>query len=146
MLLTEPLCAAQADRQADHRRQGRRAPVLTVIYLGHRSRQFRRILLRQERGRRKGDNCSVERTECYTSACSSIGRIGSGPSGLGIDSKASSVEQVPSVMESPKATIAAAGVAGRTSIDLSQNMEVVLPVNALPSTEADWSPAPLSVR
>src|SRR5262249_48787807 len=34
------------------------------------------------------DNCSVERTECYASVCSSIRRIGSGPSGLGIDSKA----------------------------------------------------------
>jgi hypothetical protein len=34
------------------------------------------------------DNCSVERTECYASVCSSIRRIGSGASGLGIDSKA----------------------------------------------------------
>jgi hypothetical protein len=54
--------------------------------------------------------------------------------------------EVPSVMESPKATITAAGAAGRTSIDFSQNIEVVLPVNALPSAETDWSPAPLSVR
>jgi len=40
---------------------------------------------------------------------------------------ASSVVQVPSVMESPKATIDVAAAAGRTSIDFSQYIAVVLP-------------------
>jgi hypothetical protein len=45
MLMTDQPSAAQADRQAAHRRQGHQVCVLTVAYLGHRSRQFRRILL-----------------------------------------------------------------------------------------------------
>ena len=49
----------------------------------------------------------------------------------------SSVEQVPSVMESPKAMMALAGAVGCTSIDLSQNIEVVVrPAKALPSSDA----------
>ena len=50
---------------------------------------------------------------------------------------ASSVEQVPSVMESPKATMVVARPSGITSIDLSQSIEVVLAENGLPSSEAD---------
>ena len=59
---------------------------------------------------------------------------------------ASSVEQVPSVMESPSATMVLVRPAVLTSIDFSQSIEVVLPVNGLPSSEPDLSPAPLSVR
>ena len=61
---------------------------------------------------------------------------------------ASSVEQVPSVMESPNATIAVAPepAMGCTSIDFSQNVAVVVPTNGMPFSEAVWSPAPLSVK
>ena len=57
-----------------------------------------------------------------------------------------SVVQVPSVIESPNATIAVAGETGRTSTDFSQGIAVRFFSKALPSTDMVWSPPRSSVE
>ncbi len=59
---------------------------------------------------------------------------------------ASSVEQVPSVIESPKATMALVERGESTSIDLSQYIDVVLPVKGVRVSSAVESPEPAAVR
>ncbi len=59
---------------------------------------------------------------------------------------ASTVEQVPLVIESPKAMIALVVEDEKTSTADNQYIEVVVTVNALRSMLPAWLPAPLGVR
>src|SRR5688572_29585926 len=59
---------------------------------------------------------------------------------------ASSVEHVPSVIESPNATIAPVEDEEETSIAFNQYVEVVVPVNGFAVSSAAKSPEPFPVR